>query len=70
MYPRYLANHLPKEGKPVCIVGQVMDISENNSLTIDCDPDSKPFLILDKQSVLVEVPGNVEIAPLKQAKFV
>jgi len=45
LYPRYLPNQLPKEGRPVCLVGQVMDISENNSLTIDCDPDSRHEII-------------------------
>lgn len=40
LYPRHLINNLPKEGRPVCIVGQVIDVSENNSLTLDCDPES------------------------------
>lgn len=40
LYPRHLLNSLPKEGRPVCIVGQVIDVSDNNTLTLDCDPDS------------------------------
>ena len=40
LYPRYLVSNLPRAGNSVCISGQVIDISENNTLTLDCDPES------------------------------
>ena len=65
LYPRYLLSNLPRSGNSVCISGQVMDISENNTLTLDCDPDSIFPSIVDKQQITVEIPSNIEIGPLK-----
>lgn len=45
LYPRHLADQLPSSGRPVCIVGQVLNISESNSLTLDCDPESRNGII-------------------------
>ena len=42
LYPRYTANCLPREGQAACVAGEVVDISENCILTIDCDPESMP----------------------------
>ena len=41
LYPRYLSSNLPREGNAACVAGQVVDVSENNVLTLDCDPESK-----------------------------
>ena len=70
LYPRYLPTNMPRSSNPVCISGQVIDISENNMLTLDCDPERTNECYVDKQQITVEIPANVEVGPIKEAKFV
>lgn len=44
LYPRYLPKYLPKEGKTACVAGQVVDISDSKSLTLECDSECKSIL--------------------------
>lgn len=62
LYPRYLVSQLPASGKTVSIVGQILNISENNSLTLECgDIESTKSLIQTNNKLQSKFP-EVSIA--------